>query len=386
MEYRKFAEIPEKVSLLGFGGMRFPVRDDQPENIVEEGVQALIDHARERGITYFDTAYSYHGGRSEEVLSGALRKYPRNSYYLADKLPIWLIKDAADTEKYFMEQLERCQTEYFDFYLVHSLDRYKYEICEKYHVYDALKRFRSEGRIRHLGFSFHDTPEILEKIVSDHAWDFAQIQLNYLDWEMQDAKGQYEILESRGIPCIVMEPNRGGALTSLPESSAKFLKEVHPERSLGSWAIRFAASKPGVLCVLSGMESEAVVDENAATVTGVTPFDEREERAVGQAVDMFLKNKMIPCTGCAYCRECPKQVNIPKIFAAYNQYLVGKDNFQFYNAYSKLKAEERAGNCIGCRKCMEHCPQGIRITEELDMIQKLVVRINEIRPSNWGEM
>ena len=152
MEYRKFAEIPEKVSLLGFGGMRFPVRDDQPENIVEEGVQALIDHARERGITYFDTAYSYHGGRSEEVLSGALRKYPRNSYYLADKLPIWLIKEAADTEKYFMEQLERCQTEYFDFYLVHSLDRYKYEICEKYHVYDALKRFRSEGRIRHLGF------------------------------------------------------------------------------------------------------------------------------------------------------------------------------------------------------------------------------------------
>ena len=190
MEYRKFAEIPEKVSLLGFGGMRFPVRDDQPENIVEEGVQALIDHARERGITYFDTAYSYHGGRSEEVLSGALRKYPRNSYYLADKLPIWLIKEAADTEKYFMEQLERCQTEYFDFYLVHSLDRYKYEICEKYHVYDALKRFRSEGRIRHLGFSFHDTPEILEKIVSDHTWDFAQIQLNYLDWEMQDAKGQ----------------------------------------------------------------------------------------------------------------------------------------------------------------------------------------------------
>ena len=169
MEYRKFAEIPEKVSLLGFGGMRFPVRDDQPENIVEEGVQALIDHARERGITYFDTAYSYHGGRSEEVLSGALRKYPRNSYYLADKLPIWLIKEAADTEKYFMEQLERCQTEYFDFYLVHSLDRYKYEICEKYHVYDALKRFRSEGRIRHLGFSFHDTPEILEKIVSDGA-------------------------------------------------------------------------------------------------------------------------------------------------------------------------------------------------------------------------
>ena len=131
MEYRKFAEIPEKVSLLGFGGMRFPVRDDQPENIVEEGVQALIDHARERGITYFDTAYSYHGGRSEEVLSGALRKYPRNSYYLADKLPIWLIKEAEDTEKYFMEQLERCQTEYFDFYLVHSLDRYKYEICEK---------------------------------------------------------------------------------------------------------------------------------------------------------------------------------------------------------------------------------------------------------------
>lgn len=386
MEYRRFETIPEKVSLLGLGGMRFPVLDDQPDQVIEEGVQALVDHAVSRGITYFDTAYSYHGGRSEEVLTRALSKYQRDTYYLADKLPIWLIQEEGDTERYFYEQLKRCRTEYFDFYLVHSLDRLKYAICEKYRVFDKLKKLQAEGKIRHLGFSFHDTPELLEKIVTDHRWDFAQIQLNYLDWEMQDAKGQYEILVSHGLPCVVMEPSRGGALISLPESSAKFLKEVHPEASTGSWAIRFAASKPGVLCVLSGMESEDIIDDNAAAVTGVKPFDRREQQAVGQAVESFMKNKLIPCTGCAYCRECPKQVNIPKIFAAYNQYLAGRDNFQFYNAYSKLKPEERAVNCVKCGKCMERCPQSIPITDNLATVQKLAEKINGNRPSNWEEL
>ena len=386
MQYRHLRNFEERVSLLGYGCMRFPVREDDPSNIVEEEAEKLIDQAIASGITYFDTAYPYHGGRSEEVSSRILRKYPRSSYYLADKLPIWLIKKDEDTKRYFEEQLVRCQVEYFDFYLVHSLDRNKYRICEQYHVFDTLKRLKEEGKIRHLGFSFHDDAGLLEQILDDHSWDFVQIQLNYLDWGLQDAKHQYEILAARGLPCMVMEPVRGGVLASLPENAAAYLKDIHPEASYASWAIRFAASLPNVLCVLSGMASQDVIEENVRTVSNAGEFRAEEVRALRLAAREFRKGNLIGCTGCGYCRECPKGVNIPKIFAGYNQYLVGKDRFQLYNAYVKLKDEEKVRNCIKCGSCMTHCPQGIPITEKLGEVQALVDEINANRPDSWFEL
>lgn len=383
MKERTDKKTGRKISLLGFGTMRLPKLNEEKQDINVEQAEALIDYAYSHGVNYFDTAYPYHEGMSETFIGKALKKYPRDSFHLADKMPGWLIKTHEDGVRIFEEQLKKCQVDYFDYYLCHSIESLDNFInqYEKTGVLDYLYDQLKAGRIRHLGFSFHGTPDTLEKMVNRHPWDFAQIQLNYLDWDMQNAKRQYEILEQHEIPCVIMEPVRGGNLCSLCEESVELLKAEKPDKSLASWAIRFAASLPNVLTVLSGMSAINQVVDNVNTMTDFEALTDREREILGKAVAAYLKKGTIPCTGCRYCMDCPAGVDIPKVFAVYNQCAAAnqlpmsfgkKENTAiFKQAYEELPESARAANCVACKRCMEHCPQKIEIPVRMKEIAEI---------------
>lgn len=360
IDRRKFKDT--EISLLGLGTMRLPCktplkREANPLIHYEKG-QKLVDLAYENGINYFDTAYMYHAGKSEKFIGTALKKYPRESYYLADKLPIWLCPKESDMEKVFHKQLERTGHDYFDFYLLHSLNKENFDKCEKFGAYDFLLEKQKEGKIKNIGFSFHGTIDDLNRIVKAHHWDFAQIQMNYLDWKNQSADMQYQILTDAGIPVIVMEPVRGGKLAEVPGDVEVMFKKAKPEKSVASWAISFVASHPNVLTILSGMNSADQLYDNIDTLTDFKMFSETELNICYNAAAMLNKNEIIPCTGCDYCADCPKSVKISSIFSAYNKTKTDDMNqaFEEYNAID-VKADE----CIACGKCKGHCPQGIDI-------------------------
>ncbi|MDR3216728.1 MAG: aldo/keto reductase [Clostridiaceae bacterium] len=356
------------VSLLGFGIMRMPKKNAVTQRIDRKTAAEMIDFAIANGVNYFDTAYIYHLGDSESFIGEALKKYPRESFNLATKLPTWLVKSERDVEKFFNRQLEKCQTDYFDFYLVHSLNNDNRKKIDKYNIYEILSRKKAEGKIKNLGFSFHDKPPVLKEIACGYDWDFAQIQLNYLDWELQDARTQYQILRDRGIHVIVMEPVRGGTLATLNPKSAAILKEAAPDKSLASWAIRYAASLPGVLTVLSGMSNLEQVKDNLNTMSPLIPFSEAEYKTVTNALAAYKKSAVIPCTACRYCMPCPMGVDIPGVFAAYNLFCTGGNKFSFSGDYDLLGNEHKAAQCVNCGKCTSHCPQSIKIPDWLGKI------------------
>jgi predicted aldo/keto reductase-like oxidoreductase len=362
MEKRKVESLGAEVSLLGFGLMRLPVIGSDKSKIDYPQAEKMLDMAFQGGINYFDTAYPYHEGKSEIFVGDVLSQRDRSSYYLASKMPTWeLAKSEDDVKRIFDDQLKKCKTGYFDFYLAHSFDPGHFEHFKRLRMYDFLRKKKEEGRIKRLGFSFHSNPDLLAQIVEGYEWEFVQIQLNYVDWDLLNARRFYEYLEAHKLPVIVMEPVRGGALASLNEKAAGILKALRPEASLASWAIRFAASLPQVLTVLSGMSSVEQMTDNLKTFNPFVPLSPEEQETVQRAAQAYNDSGTIPCTSCRYCMDCPAGVNIPVVFRQYNYYQLSKKRDTFTNTYRYLPEGEKAHNCVSCGACVKLCPQGIEI-------------------------
>ncbi len=374
---KRFPGIEKNPSLLGFGCMRFPLKGEDTKEIDEERAEEMLDYAYEHGVDYFDTAWPYHGGASEPFMGKVLKKYPRESFHLVTKMPGWEVESAEDAERIFHEQLEKCQVDYFDYYLCHSLNKKGFETYKLPGVMEFLERMKKEGKIRHLGFSFHDTPEVLEEIINYRDWDFVQLQVNYLDWDFQDAKRQYEIVKEKGLPVIVMEPVRGGTLAELSEEAREILKEKNPEASIASWAIRYVAGLENVLVVLSGMSDMEQTKDNVKTLSDFHPLDEEEQKVLDKALNVFLEKRIIPCTECAYCMPCPEGVDIPRVFHIYNQYAISQNKRFFIHFYEKLEEEKRAEECISCGVCLDKCPQKIDIPARMEEIRDLYGEIKK---------
>ena len=349
------------VSLLGFGTMRLPV--DKDKKIIQEQVNAMTDAAFEGGVCYFDTAYPYHDQKSEASIGQALKSHPRDSFIIADKMPVPFVETEEDLERIFSIQLERTGLDFFDVYLLHALDNDRFDKAEKLHMYDFLVQKKAEGKIKNIGFSFHDSPEVLQKIVSTHKWDVAQIQLNYIDRDLQRAEEQYQILTDAGIGVLVMEPIRGGYLSNLPTEAHQALAAVHPDWSDSSWALRWVATHPNVRVILSGMSNMEQLKENIHTAETFRKLTPEEEAVIAKALDVFKKNNTVPCTACRYCQPCPMGVEIPRIFTAWNQYRITKNANNFKSTYSEIPDEAQAHNCVACGACMEQCPQHIQIPD-----------------------
>ena len=365
MEYRKFSTLGDNISLLGFGGMRFPT--DENGKIARREAKAMIDRAYKGGVNYFDTAYGYHDGESELFFGEALTEYPRDSYFLADKLPVWYVKEFADVDRLLNEQLSKTKQEYFDFYLVHAVSKEHFENFEKLGAFEHLRELQKEGKFRHLGFSFHDTPDVLEQIVERWKPDFVQIQLNYFDWKLIDAEKMYDILASRNIPAIIMEPVRGGMLHNLPKLYSDKLRAV-VQGSNAAVALRWVAQLPDVMCILSGMSTMEQVEDNLATFDHIAPLSEDELRVTGEIADRLLEQGAVPCTGCNYCSVCPKQIAIPALFEAFNNFKSSQDKEAYKAEYEKIEEGKRAADCIACGKCAKMCPQKINIPDVLAYI------------------
>ncbi len=365
---RRYKNTAIELPLLGFGMMRLPLRG---RTIDKAKSQAMVDRAMAAGINYFDTAYFYLGGQSESFVGEALRKYPRDSYFVVSKMPVRKLKRASDLELIFQEQLRKCRVDHFDFYMLHALNAKMFDLAERLKAYDFLKQKKAAGKIRYLGFSFHDTPEVLTRIADAHEWDFAQIQLNYLDWELYRSREQYELLTSRKIPVIVMEPLRGGKLANLPEKAARILKNAAPNSTPAAWAFRYAASLPNVMTILSGMSRMDYLEENIRLFQDIKPLNEQEQRVLAAALRVLRNIDSVACTGCHYCK-CPSEVAIPEMLKIYNEYLEDKDLAKFRKAYQAFPTDKRAENCVACGRCVKACPQMIRIPEEMAKIVKLV--------------
>lgn len=366
VDRKQFKNI--EISRLGLGNMRLPcktpIKRESNPLIDYNKAQELVDMAYENGVNYFDTAYMYHAGKSEKFIGQALKKYPRESYYLADKLPIWMCKRPADMQKIFDKQLQRTGIDCFDFYLLHSLDKSNFEKCEKYGAYDFLLEKQKQGLIKNIGFSFHGTIDDLKTIVAAHHWDFAQIQMNYLDWKNQDAKTQYEILTEAGIPVIVMEPVRGGKLADVPKRVEELFKNNAPDKSIASWAIRFCATHDNVLTILSGMNAKEQMLDNLQSLTDFVPMTDVELKICQNAASIINESEIIPCTGCDYCADCPKSVKISTIFDVYNKLKTGEYTAeQAKEKYAQIDVNHT--QCVACGKCKEHCPQSIDIPKML---------------------
>lgn len=366
VDRKQFKKI--EISRLGLGNMRLPcktpIKREANPLIDYNKAQELVDMAYENGVNYFDTAYMYHAGKSEKFIGQALKKYPRESYYLADKLPIWMCKKPDDMQKIFDKQLQRTGIDCFDFYLLHSLDKGNFEKCEKYGAYDFLLEKQKQGLIKNIGFSFHGTIDDLKTIVAAHHWDFAQIQMNYLDWKNQDAKTQYEILTEAGIPVIVMEPVRGGKLADVPKRVEELFKNNAPDKSIASWAIRFCATHDNVLTILSGMNAKEQMLDNLQSLTDFVPMTDVELKICQNAASIINESEIIPCTGCDYCADCPKSVKISTIFDVYNKFKTGEyTDDQAKEKYAQIDVNHT--QCVACGKCKEHCPQSIDIPKML---------------------
>ncbi|MCR5214771.1 MAG: aldo/keto reductase [Eubacterium sp.] len=354
---------------IGFGLMRLPEKDGE---IDIERVKTMVDKYMEMNMPYFDTAYVYHGGKSEVAAREALvKRYPRDSFKIATKLPAWEIKQESDVDRIFNEQCQRAGVDYFDLYLLHSIeDGSNYDTYVKYDCFNWGIKKKEEGKIKHFGFSFHGTPELLTSILDNHPEiEFVQIQLNYLDRTNPVVQSQalYNILHERNIPIIVMEPIRGGMLASLPPKSEEIFKSIRPDKSTASWALRYVGSLPGVMTILSGMSTEEQMDDNISTFTNFQPLSDEEMTAIDKVTKDILSVPQIGCTACKYCTPgCPMGISIPDIFRVINTLRRYPDDWRAKNFYSGLKARSgKASDCIACGQCEGVCPQHLHIIDLL---------------------
>jgi predicted aldo/keto reductase-like oxidoreductase len=370
MVYRDFQDL--KLSALGFGAMRLPLTGDG--QIDEEQTARMTAYAIEHGVNYFDTAYGYHDGKSEVVMGKVLSSYPRERYYLADKFPGYDLSNMGKVEEIFEEQLERCGVEYFDFYLFHNvyeknIDPY---MDPNYGIMEYLLKQKENGRIRHLGFSAHGRYDTIKRFLDTYGrhMEFCQIQLNYLDWKLQDAKAKVELLGEYQIPVWVMEPLRGGKLVSLSEENEKKLKALRPEEDIPAWAFRFLQSVKGVAVTLSGMSDMEQMVDNVRTFEEDKPLDETEMKALMEVADSMLD--VLPCTACRYCvTHCPKGLDIPVLLSLYNETRFVNGSIT-HMAVDALDEEKRPGQCIGCKSCEAVCPQQLAIADAMhDFTEKL---------------
>ena len=364
-----------KISALGMGNMRLPTTDGNDAHIDEERVAKMIDTAMKNGVNYYDTAWGYHSGQSEIVLGKVLKNYPRESFYLATKFPGYDNSNMPKVKEIFEKQLEKCQVEYFDFYLFHNvcesnIDDY---LDPKFGIFEYLYEQKKNGRIRHLGFSAHGNYNTMKRFLDAYGehMEFCQIQLNYLDWKFQDAEKKVQLLNEYGVPTLVMEPVRGGRLASLSDEDNALLKSLRPDESIAAWAFRFVQSLPNIVTVLSGMSNDEQVADNLKTFSERKPLSDKEMAALMSIADKMIAENALPCTACRYCTShCPQQLDIPNLLALYNEHYLTRGGFIAPMALSALPQEKQPSSCIGCRSCEAVCPQQIKISEAMSDFTK----------------
>ncbi|MCQ2479354.1 MAG: aldo/keto reductase [Clostridia bacterium] len=375
MIYKQFKD--KKLSALGFGTMRLPLIDGDDSKVDEAKAAEMFDYAIKNGVNYFDTAYGYHSGNSEIVTGKILSKYPRDSFYLATKFPGYDLRNMDKVETIFPEQLQKTGVDYFDFYLVHNVCERNIEqyLDPKYGIYDYLMEQKKKGLIHHLGFSVHGSYETMERFLEKYGegMEFCQIQLNYIDWDFQDAKEKIELLKEYKIPVWVMEPVRGGKLASLDEKYASQLKALRPDESIVSWAFRFIQSIPEVVVTLSGMTEFEQVKENIEIFSEDKSLDGKELSALLDIAEDMTSKKSLPCTACRYCTShCPMELDIPTLLELYNEHTFSGGGFIAPMRVNSMDESKRPSACIGCQSCEAVCPQGIEISKAMsDFSEKL---------------
>lgn len=360
---------------LGFGLMRLPLLDaEDPSKIDLEQTCQMVDAFMERGFTYFDTAWMYCGFKSEEAAKYALvERHPRDSYTLATKLHAGFLKSKEDRDRIFQEQLRKTGAGYFDYYLLHDVGQDHYKAYQELDCFTWLQEKKQQGLIKKAGFSFHDNADLLDKVLTEHPEvEFVQLQINYLDWESEGIQSRkcYEVAVKHKKPVIVMEPVKGGTLANIPEAAEKLLKDYHPDWSIPSWAVRFAASLDGVFMVLSGMSNMEQLLDNTGYMMDFEPLTKEEQALVQQVTDVINSNIAIPCTGCFYCTDgCPKKIAIPKYFSLYNADMQETKDKQWTpqgEYYDRLTHNfGKASDCVACGQCERACPQHLPIIKNL---------------------
>jgi len=362
------------ISKLGFGAMRLPTLGADDKIDIEE-TKKMIDAYMQAGHNYFDTAYGYHGGTSEIAMREAVvKRYPRDSFVLVDKMPIWACETAEDVERIFNEQLEKCGVDYFDIYLLHALNHDNNVKHENLGSYEFFRKMKQEGKIRAFGFSFHGTTEDMRNIMERHheEIDIVQLQINYFDWYRGGYRDQFEIVKEYGKPVVCMEPVRGGILARLPEKIGAMLTEADPNASYASWAVRWVADIPEVVNVLSGMSTMQQVHDNVSVISRAGHLTAEELALIEKVAQAMLAMPQVECTYCKYCITCPESIPIFDIFEMYNKYLENRSAYQLSVAYNKIPKASNASACTSCGVCVSACPQNINIPEVLKEIATLL--------------
>lgn len=370
MLYRNFQTTGDKVSLLGLGAMRFPLAEDGTVDEVE--TIRMIRHAIDSGINYVDTAYTYHGGTSEVIVGKALKDGYRERTFIADKLPIWLVKEEADVRKFFNEQIQRLDVDCIDMYLIHCIDKDGWKATKECRVIEILEELKAEGKIGRIGFSFHDDLSLFKEVIDAYEWEFCQIQLNYVDVNFQAGLEGLLYASAKGIPVVIMEPLKGGRLSDAVPPVVQELWDGAPARhTAAEWAFKWVASHPEVSTILSGMSTMEQLNQNLELFSreDLPALTDEENALIAQAADLYRTLIKYPCTECKYCQPCPNGVLIPRLIRYYNDWCAYEHNPKLKEEYLVWQDEsEHASNCIKCGACEEHCPQHLPVMQIMDEI------------------